>query len=72
MYTEVFLSSLFFNFFVLSYFLRFEDAAVLDIEITVFWDVTSCSIVDINLSATPVASASRLEDFQVVPLIACK
>lgn len=43
-----------------------------DIEITVFWDVTSCSIVDINLSATPVASASHPEDFQVVLLTACK
>ena len=45
---------------------------MLDIEITVLWDVTSCSIVDINLSATPVASASHPEDFQVVAHIAVK
>jgi len=43
-----------------------------DIKITVFWDVTSYSIVDLNLSATPVASASHPEDFQVVLLIAGK
>jgi len=45
---------------------------MLDIEITAFWDVTSSSIVGINLSATPVASASHPFDFQVVPLIAGK
>jgi hypothetical protein len=45
---------------------------MLDIEIAVFWDVTSCSIAGINLSATPVASDSHPEDFQVVPLIAGK
>ena len=45
---------------------------MLDIEITVFWDVTSCSIVDINLWATPVASTPHPEDFPVVPPIAGK
>jgi hypothetical protein len=45
---------------------------MLDIEITVFWDVTSCSIIDISLSATPVASASHPEEFQVVSRIAGK
>jgi len=45
---------------------------MLDIQITAFWDVTSCSIIYINLSATPVASVSHPEDFRVVPLIAGK
>ena len=41
---------------------------MLDMDITDFWDVTSCNTVGANLSATPVASVSSPVDFRDVPL----
>jgi hypothetical protein len=37
---------------------------MLDVQITVSWDVTSCCLVGINVSGKPVAWATFTEDLQ--------